>query len=144
MFMGELREHVEKFYAAFNAGDFDEASTIFAEDVVTTEPALGRANTLNAWRAYGEGFKAACPDATLVLRSAIEEGPRIAVEGSFRGTFSRPLQSPRGEVPPTGRTFDLEFADFFTFNDGKVVEHRVYYDQVDFATQMGLGPQPNG
>jgi hypothetical protein len=81
-------------------------------------------------------------DARQVLRSSVEEADRVAVEGSFVGTFTETLDGPTGPVPPTGRAFRVEFADFFQIRDGGVVAHRVYYDQVDFLGQLGLMPPP--
>jgi hypothetical protein len=46
-------------------------------------------------------------------------------------------------VPPTGRAFSVEFADFFQIRDARVVTHRVYYDQIDFLSQLGLTPPPS-
>ena len=103
---------VEEFYAGVTAGDFDRAFGIFAEDVVTVEPALGRSASLAEWREYDEAFKAACPDARFVLRSTSQQGDRIAAEGSFRGTFAAPLRTPLRELQPTGRSFDEDFAHF--------------------------------
>ena len=136
----DLRRDVEKFYAGFTAGDFDRAFRIFAEDVVTVEPSLGRSAFLGEWRAYDEAFKAACPDASFVLHSTVEQGDRIAAEGSFRGAFTAPLRTPLRELQPTGCSFDVAFADFFRFRGGKVVEHKVYYDQVAFGVQLGIIP----
>ena len=136
--MADLRRDVEAFYAGFTAGDFDRAFRIFAEDVVTVEPALGRSASLTEWREYDQAFKAACPDASFVLRSSVQEGDRIAAEGSFRGTFAAPLRTPLRELQPTGCSFEVDFAHFFVFRDGRVVEHRIYYDQVDFANQLGI------
>jgi predicted ester cyclase len=136
----DQRRAVEEFYAGFTAGDFDSAFRIFAEDVITVEPALGRAASLEVWRDYDQAFKTACPDATLVMRSIVEEGDRLAVEGSLRGTFTAPYRTPLRELQPTGSSFDVEFADFFLFRDGRVVEHRLYYDQVDFGRQLGIIP----
>lgn len=140
--MADLRRDVEEFYAGFTAGDFDRAFRIFAEDVVTVEPSLGRSAGLGEWRAYDEAFKVACPDASFVLRSTVQEGDRIAAEGSFRGTFAAPLRTPQRELQPTGCTFDVEFAHFFVFREGRVVEHHVYYDQVDLGNQLGIIPPP--
>jgi steroid delta-isomerase-like uncharacterized protein len=136
------RALVEQFYNKFNSGDLDEAVELFAPDVVTVEPFLGRAENRDAWRAYGEAFRRACPDARLMLRSVVEGADRVAVEGTFVGTFTETLNGPTGPVPPTGRAFNVEFADFFQIRDGRVVAHRVYYDQIDFLGQMGLMPPP--
>lgn len=34
------------------------------------------------------------------------------------------------------------FADFFEVEGGRIVKHRLYYDQVTFLTQLGLMPGP--
>ena len=141
--MTDLRRDVEEFYAGFTAGDFDRAFRIFAEDVVTVEPSLGRSATLEEWRTYDEAFKAACPDASFVLHSTVQQGDRIAAEGSFRGAFTAPLRTPLRELQPTECSFDVAFTEFFLFRGGKVVEHKIYYDQVDFGVQLGIIP-PTG
>jgi steroid delta-isomerase-like uncharacterized protein len=137
------RAIVEQFHEQFSSGDMDRAVELFAPDVVTVEPVLGRTENREAWRAYGEAFRRACPDARLVLRSAVEEADRVAVEGTFVGTFTDTLDAPTGPVPPTGRAFSVEFADF-EIRDGQVVAHRVYYDQIDFLGQLGLMPPAAG
>jgi predicted ester cyclase len=138
--MTDLRSAVEEFYAGFTEGDFDRGFRIFAQDVVTFEPSLGRAANLEVWRDYDEAFKKACPDASLVMRSVVEQGDRLAVEGTLRGTFTAPYGTPLRELQPTGNSFDVEFADFYVFRGGKVVEHRIYYDLVGFGRQLGIIP----
>lgn len=138
--MGELESRVRYFYERFGEGDMDGAASIFLDDVVTTEPALGRASSLAEWRAYGEGFRAACPDAHMVLHQVLEAPDAVAVEATFVGTFTAPLASPQGEVPPSGQPFELPFADFFRFREGLVAEHHVYYDQVAFMAALGMAP----
>jgi steroid delta-isomerase-like uncharacterized protein len=136
--MGELESRVRMFYERFGEGDMDAAASIYRDDVVTIEPALGRATSLAEWRAYGDAFRRACPDAHMVLRTVLEGKDSVAVEATFVGTFTAPLASPQGEVPPTGKSFELPFADFFRFRDGRVAEHHVYYDQVAFMAALGV------
>lgn len=140
--MASERTVVEQFYDRFNSGDLDQAVELFAQDLVTVEPFLGRAEGRDAWRAYGEAFRRACPDARLEMRSSLEAADRVAVEGTFVGTFTATLDSPTGPVQPTGRAFRVDFADFFQIREGMVVAHRVYYDQMDFLGQLGLLPSP--
>jgi predicted ester cyclase len=136
----DLRRALEVFYSGFNAGDFDRAFSVFAEDVVTVEPSLGRATDIAIWREYDEAFKRACPDAELIVRSVMQEGDRLAVEGSLRGSFKAPYRTPLRELQPTGSSFEVEYAEFLVFHDGKVVEHRIYYDLADFGRQLGVIP----
>ena len=44
----------------------DGAASIHHEDVVTTEPAPGRAESPAEWKAYAEAFRRARPDAHMV------------------------------------------------------------------------------
>lgn len=45
---GELRAAVERFYAAFNRGDFDAVVECFAPGVETSDPALGTVRDIGA------------------------------------------------------------------------------------------------
>lgn len=136
--MGDLESSVRMFYERFGEGDMDAAASIFHDDVVTSEPVMGRAETLAEWRAYGEAFRGACPDAHMVVETVVEAGDTVAVEARFVGTFTGTLSSPQGDVPPTGSSFELPFADFFQFRDGRVAEHHVYFDQVAFLGALGI------
>jgi steroid delta-isomerase-like uncharacterized protein len=140
--MGELESSVRMFYERFSRGDMDGAASIYHDDVVTIEPALGRATSVAEWRTYGEAFRRASPDAHMVLQTVLEGEDTVAVEATFAGTFTAPLASAQGDVPPTGRAFEVPFADFFRFRDGRVAEHHVYYDQVAFMAALGITPPP--
>jgi steroid delta-isomerase-like uncharacterized protein len=139
--MGDLQNLVGRFYGAFNRGDMDAAEACFDPDVVARDPGAGEKRGAKAWRAYGETFKQAAPDARLTLRSAIEGADRIAVEGTFSGTFTAPLQTPQGEAQPTGKAFALDYVDVFTVQGERITEQATYYDQVAFLTQLGLMPE---
>jgi steroid delta-isomerase-like uncharacterized protein len=138
--MGELQDLVERFYGAFNAGDMDAAQACFADDVVATDP-TGDKHGSAAWRAFAETFKTAAPDGRLNTVTVVEGGDTIAVEGTFTGTFTAPLQTPQGQAPPTGNAFTVPYVDLFVVREGKFARQRVYYDQVAMMTQLGLMPE---
>src|SRR5690348_12381964 len=140
--MGNALDTIKRFYESFNASDFDDISKLVKPDVRSYEPSTGLMEDEAAWRAHGEAFKAAMPDARLLLDSALEAGNTVAVQGRFTGTHTAPLVGPQGEVPPTGNRIELHFADFFTLEDGLIAEHRVYYDQLEMLGQLGLAPAP--
>lgn len=142
--MGQTLEIVTRFYERFNEGDFDGASVLFKPDLLSYEPSMGQMRGVEAWRAYGEAFKAAMPDARLELDSAVEEGERLAVAGRFTGTHTGTLSGPRGEIPASGNRIELHFADFFRLDGPLVAEHRIYYDQLELLGQLGLAPAAAG
>ena len=83
-------------------------------------------------------FQRAFPDGKLVLKSAIEAGNNVAVEGVYTGTHTGPLQSPRGDIPATNRALNLDMVDMFEVEGDRITRHRIYYDQVQFMSQLGL------
>lgn len=139
--MGEARSVVEGFYDAFNRGDLDGVRQYFAEDTENVDPT----GTLRGWEAFRQfiqGFKDASPDAKLVARRWVEEGPVVVAEGLFEGTFTGPLRSPAGELPPTGKSYALPFMEINEVEGGRITKHRVYYDQVSFMAALGVQPPP--
>jgi ketosteroid isomerase-like protein len=139
--VGELQNLVERFYEAFNRGDFDAAMECFDPNVKTVEPSTEEMHGADAWRAFGETFKRAMPDAKLELKTAIESGDKLVVEGEFTGTFTAPFATPQGEAEPTGNSIRVPFADIFYVSGGVVVEHHTYYDQMTMLGQLGLLPE---
>jgi hypothetical protein len=97
------RALVEQFYSKFSSGDLEEAVELFAPDVVTVEPFLGRAESRDAWRAYGEAFRRACPDARLVLRSSVE-GPYRRRDGPSTSSSRTSSRSETDGWWPTAST----------------------------------------
>src|ERR1700722_9150619 len=126
--MGELRKVVEEFYERFGDGDLDAAVAVFAAEVQINDPGLGAVEGLEALRTYLEGLKGPVPDARAIVERVFEVGDTVIVEGRFAGTNIGPLPGPDGDLPPSGRTVDLPFADFARISDHRIVEYRTYYD----------------
>lgn len=134
------RALVEQHYRNVSTANIDADDELFSSEVETVEPSAGRLRGLAAFKDYLQAFQRAFPDGKLVLKSAIEAGNKVAVEGVYVGTHSGPLQSPRGEIPATNRALNLDMADVFEVEGDRIVRHRVYYDQVQFMSQLGLMP----
>jgi predicted ester cyclase len=138
--MGQALDVIKRFYERYNENDFDGATALFKPDVRAFDPTVGEMVGIEAWRDYNATFKRAVPDGRLELDSSVEEGDRVVIQGRYTGTHTGPLASPEGDIPPTGKTIDLHFADCFTIEDGLVAEHRVYFDQMELLGQLGLAP----
>lgn len=140
--MSEARDLVDGHTRVFNERDWDQAGSILSPDVETTAPGTGTVTGIEPFIAFAAGFARALPDSRLVPETVIEDGNRVVVEGRYTGTHTGPLMTPQGEVPATGRKLDLPYADVFEVEAGRIVRHRTYYDQMDFAQQLGLVPEP--
>jgi predicted ester cyclase len=139
--MGALVDVVKQHYANMSSGDWERDREIMSPDVVTVDPSATLTG-LDAFMAHEAVFATAFPDAQAELIRAVEAGDTVMTEGVFSGTHTGPLATPAGEIPPTGNSLELKFADVFVIRDGLIVEHHIYYDQVAFLTQLGLMPAP--
>jgi len=58
----------------------------------------------------------------------------------FKGTMTGPMQGADGaEIPPTGKSFDVDFYTIAKWDDGQIVEENLMYDLVTFMQQLGPG-----
>ena len=58
----------------------------------------------------------------------------------FTGTMKGPMKGPDGkEIPPTGKSFEVDFYTVALWDDGQIVEENLMYDLVGFMKQIGLG-----
>jgi steroid delta-isomerase-like uncharacterized protein len=135
--MGQTLRTVETFFELFRAGDLETAQRCFADDCVNVTPAgsMDPAHHL----AFSRAFKGAMPDARMEVSHALESGPEVVIEGRFRGTHTGDLVTPQGSIPASGRELDLPFADYFRVENGRIAEHRTYWDQATMMAQLGAG-----
>lgn len=141
--MWQARELMDRVTAAVVSGDADVFEQVYAENAVAHTPDLGvltgRANVVK----YLTGFTTAFPDAHFELLGTHEAGDVAIDEGYFLGTHTGPLEMPDGQVvEPTGKELRIRECDVAVVADGQIVEHRFYYDQMEFALQLGLIEQP--
>ena len=139
-----LSQLVQRHYAEVDTDDYSDAAEIFSADVVTCPPGVGELHGIEPFVAYGHGFHRAFPDGRIHADRYVESGDLVVVEGRFTGTNTGPLESPAGTLPPTGRPMVLPFADVFRVADGRITEHRIYYDTASMLGQLGLLPAPTG
>ena len=140
--MGEAHDLAQRHIDAFNNRTWNDATSIYSPDLVTIEPSAGTMNGIDEFVAMASGFAAALPDSRLVVGQITEDGDRVIVEGKYTGTHTAPMQTPQGVVPPSGRSLDLPYCEIFEVEAGRIARHRVYYDQMTFAAQLGLLPEP--
>jgi predicted ester cyclase len=140
--MSETADLVRAHHRAFNDRDWSVASRIYSPDLLTAEPGSGAVRGIEAFVAHAQGFVTGFPDARLELLTLVDDGERVTTEGAFVGTNTGPLMTPQGELPPTGRSLRLLFCDVWESEAGRVTNHRMYYDQMSMAAQLGLLPEP--
>jgi predicted ester cyclase len=68
----------------------------------------------------------------------IAEGDYTCSVADFTGTFKGPMKGPdRNMIQPTNKKFHLEFCTVAHWKDGKILEERLFYDQMGMLKQIG-------
>jgi steroid delta-isomerase-like uncharacterized protein len=143
---GELTELVKQHYTNLLEGRIERDRDVMSSDIVHVNAAAGTMTGIEAFLAFATGFKQAFPDLRWEMREFIEGSDTVVVEGLFLGTNTGPMVGPWGSIPATGKRIKLPFCDIWKVRNGRIVENRIYYDQVTFLGQLGLlmSPQEAG
>ncbi|MGY1641024.1 ester cyclase [Geodermatophilus sp. SYSU D00703] len=136
--MGRAREVMDQITDAVIHADADALRRLYADDAVADSPDVGRIEGGAAIVEYVMALRRAVPDLTWEARNQYETEDTAVDEGWLVGTHTEPLASPEGEIPPTGRPLRLRECDVLTVRGGRAVEHHFYFDQMEFAVQLGL------
>jgi quinol monooxygenase YgiN len=97
----------------------------------------GREAAETTWNMWHEAF----PE-NVLQTIAIHADDRGGVhEGIATGVHTGTLRGPAGEIPATGRTGMLHFCSVYEFDDGKITSFRLYFDQAELLSQLGVVTQ---
>jgi ketosteroid isomerase-like protein len=141
--MGQAREVMDRLTDALTAHpDMKVIGELYAEGAVAFTPdegeIRGRDRIVEYWRHMTE----AVPEARFETLHAYETGDTAIDEGIFSGRNTGPLQLPNGEtLPPTQKEIRIRGVDIATVANGKIVDYRLYFDEMDFLGQLGLLPE---
>jgi steroid delta-isomerase-like uncharacterized protein len=132
---------MQRYLDAWNARDVDGVVGFMSEDVVLADMPLGdhvhglaaaRAFVARIMSAYSSDFR------RQLGRLVVDDGTTYAFE--FREIGTNDLALPGGRFPATGRPFELAVVSIGRVRAGKIVEHRDYWDLIDYLRQVGLMP----
>ena len=136
------REQADTGFAAFNAHDVSALAAFYRPDVVLVTPDAGELKGREQAVEYQRGFIQGFPDGKAEVVAKHDSGDTTIDEWVFHGTHTGALPLPTGEtLPPTGRRVAVRGIDVMTHTRGGVASHRMYFDQVELLTQLGLMPE---
>jgi ketosteroid isomerase-like protein len=140
--MGEARKMMDAVTEAVFRKDLEAAAKLYAPDAVAITPDAGEVRGREQIIQYFRQFLDAFPDATDEVVHSHESGDTAIDEGYVFGTNTGPLPLPTGEIlPATGRQIRSRSCDVVTVQDGAIVSHRFYFDQIELLDQLGLLPE---
>ena len=130
------------FVAAFNDHDESRIRELNAENSVVEAPGDVRVEGREATTQYAMAWLNAFPDARLNVKNEFASGDWVVQEFTFEGTHEGTLSGPGGEIPATHRRLNGRGVQIFRVEGDEVVDTRLYFDQVQIMTQLGLMPEP--
>ncbi len=132
------KEVVRAVAQAMNEGRYAELGHYIAQSYHRHCQATPDAvvETLDDFTDLMKMYTGAFPDGRVEIYELIAEGDMVAVIGTFKGTHTAPM----GPYPATGRAVDSEFAGYHRFENGKIVETWVTWDNLAMFHQLGLDP----
>lgn len=138
----DLKELMTTLDDSWNAQDLDTFSKRHKPDTIVRWPGQTPTHGIEAHRQEAIDFFRAFPDQHLDNRPykvLITEGDWTCSVAHFTGTMTGPMKGPDGnEIPPTGKSFDVDFCTVARWDNDQIVEENLFYDLVSFMRQIGL------
>jgi hypothetical protein len=66
------------------------------------------------------------------------DGDWTCTVADFTGTMKGPMKSGAKVIPPTNKSFKVEFCTVAHWRNGEILEERLFYDLVGLMKQIGL------
>lgn len=128
----ELKPLVDKYVAVWNTGNVDELDNVMSSNFVRHAESTS-AEGLDNIKKLITGSRTSFPDLHLVLTDEIYSENRFAARFSFTATNTGP-----GQFPPTGKSVEVWGVVLAHFENGKLSEEWVGYDNQSFMEQLGF------
>ena len=130
-----------EFVQAFNAHDEDRIRQLNAENIVLEAPGDVRLEGREAATQYAMTWLRAFPDARVTVHNELEAGEWLVQEFTFEGVHQETLATPAGDIPATNRRLTGRAVQILRVEGDAVADTRLYFDQVQVMTQLGLMPE---
>jgi predicted ester cyclase len=141
--MGRARELMDRASEAVIGKNLEALRDIYAPDAVGTSPDMGTVHGIDAIIDYNRTMVQAFSDMSYDYDATFETDDRAIDQGTMVGTHTGTLQLPDGtSIPPTGKQLRVRAIDVVKVENGRIVRHDFYFDQLEFLAQLGLVEAP--
>ena len=132
-----VEQHARSYIDAIGRRDVEALGAHWSEDGVEDLVPIGILRGREEVKDFFRSVFAAMPDAETTCLRVVAAETSAAVEWRMTGTFDgEPFQG----VDPTGKPIDVRGLDLIEIEDGQIVSNTAYFDNMDFARQVGLMP----
>lgn len=130
------RDLIQRYYAAFNAGDMETFLSLLAEDVVHDINQGGRETGRAAFAAFMARMNRSYREEIVDLVVLTEpDGRRAAAEFTVFGSY---LRTDEGLPEARGQRYRLAAGAFFEIREGRVARVTNYYNLRDWLAQVEI------
>ena len=124
---------------AYNQKDWDAFKAAITaryvyDEVGTHRKMEGSSQVIEALQGWAKAF----PDSKATFENAFVGGGKVVVELTWRGKHTGPMQTPKGEIPATGKSIEIRACQIIEIEGGKVKLTRHYFDMMTMMQQLGL------
>lgn len=135
--MSDTKALIERYYEAFNQGDWESMLAFLTDDVAHDLNQGGREQGREAFRAFLARMQASYSEQLQkVVVMASVDGFRAAAEYEVHGKY---LADDEGLPPAKGQRYVLPGGAFFDIRDGRISRVSNYYNLTDWIAQVTGG-----
>jgi predicted ester cyclase len=135
---------MQRIHAAVSTGNLEIFDEVLADDYVrhcqAMPPGLQEISDAAVFKAFVADFVAAVSNCKDEIQFIIADSNMVAYVTKTTGVQTGPL----GDLPPSGKEFELQNIVIQRIEDGKVAETWISWDNVAMLTQLGFYPPPTG
>jgi len=140
--MADAKQVAARFIEAFNAHDEGRIHELNAEEALFEAPGDVHIAGREAATQYAMAWLRAFPNARMTVNNELVDGDWITQEFTFEGTHEETLSSPTGDIPATHKRLTGRAVQIMRVEGDTIADTRLYFDQVQVMTQLGLMPEP--
>jgi ketosteroid isomerase-like protein len=138
--MADASEVARAHDDAWNTKDVEGRNACSAPDIELEMPGGMQLKGVDQVRQVEGAFWEALPDSQIKRTNEFVAGDTVIVEGFFTGTHTGVFRTPQGEIPSSGNPVNLRYASVKRVAGGKIISEHLYFDQMEFMTQIGALP----
>jgi len=134
-----LKPILDAYIDAWNTGELDGLDQVVDVDIVRNSPATSPSNAegIDSLRSVISSFRTGFPDLNVSMDDVIYAENSASLRWTVTATNTGPLN-----MPPTGKSVEISGISMFQFNNGKISNEWVEFDNLDFEQQLGFVISP--
>jgi steroid delta-isomerase-like uncharacterized protein len=130
----DAEQVVRAYEDLWNNRAYSKIPEVVSESFVHKDPAVGEVRGHDGLEAFIREIKTGFPDFQVEIINLLASDSLVMDEAKFTMTHEGEFN----DIPPTGREVEFRGMAINHIEDGKLQEHRQYYDRQDFFHQLGL------